>query len=234
MKLSEKVTESQIQQIHNYIERCRVDWYDVQIELVDHMANGIENQWESNSSISFNDALDNEFKKFGLSGFQNLIEEKRKGLNKHYRKQVWFYVKEFFTLPKMLLTLFLVWVLFSTMHYIDNKDSLMTPFVFIIFGTFILHIARFKISIYKRKKKTGKIWLFENNIYELGGLGFFLNIGIWHPILFNSNRQWTNTSELIVSICIVLYLFFFFVSVVVIPKKLKEKMSKQYSDYNFA
>lgn len=229
-----KVTKDQIQKIHKFTEARYVEWYDVQIELVDHLANGIENQWQTNSNISFDDALTNEFKKFGIFGFQDLVEEKTKSINKYYRKQVWFCLKEFFVLPKLIITLFVVWVLFNLMHFLKDKDSLMIIFLLGILAVHVFHIVRFKISIKQRKKKTGKKWLFENSIIQLGGLSHFLNIGIWYPSLFNSDREWTNTSELIVSTCIILYLLILFVSVMIIPEKLKGRISKQYPEYDFS
>jgi hypothetical protein len=148
-----KVTENQIQQIYTFTKKCHVEWYDVQTELVDHLANGIEKQWLTNPNISFYNALMNEFKKFGFSGFENLVEEKTKALNKYYRKQVWFYLKEFLTLPKIILTLFLVWVLYNLMHYLDDKTLLMTTLIFVIFAVLSFHIVRFKVSIKRRKNK---------------------------------------------------------------------------------
>ncbi|GAA4233896.1 hypothetical protein GCM10022291_12050 [Postechiella marina] len=226
-----KVTKNQIEQLYTFVEKHYVEWYDVQTELVDHLANGIENQWEINTETSFDTALVNEFKKFGIYGFSDLVEEKTKALNKHYRKQVLLYLKPFLELPKIIITLFFVWALFRLMHFLDDKNLLMMGLVIVIFSVHVFHVIRIKKGINKRKKKTGKKWLFENNIIQLGGLIHFLNIGVWSQNLFASDGEWTTTTELIISTCIVLYLLIFFISVVIIPKKLKEKMSKQYPEY---
>jgi hypothetical protein len=42
-----------------------MEWYDLQSELVDHLANAIETQWQENPKLSFNEALNKEFK-FGV------------------------------------------------------------------------------------------------------------------------------------------------------------------------
>lgn len=47
-----KVSAPQIQQLYIFTQKHYVEWYDVQTELVDHLANGIENQWETNQNIS--------------------------------------------------------------------------------------------------------------------------------------------------------------------------------------
>ncbi len=36
-----KLSENQIQQLYKFTEQHYVEWYDVQTELVDHLANGI-------------------------------------------------------------------------------------------------------------------------------------------------------------------------------------------------
>jgi len=58
-----------------------------------------------------------------------------------------------------------------------------------------------------------------------------LNLGFWIPSLFDSDRQWTDTSELILSACLVLYSLLFYVSVKIVTPKLKEKLSKEYPEY---
>lgn len=64
-----ELTENQIQQLYKFTEQHYVEWYDVQTELVDHLANGIEHQIGLNPELSFESALNNEFKKFGVLGF---------------------------------------------------------------------------------------------------------------------------------------------------------------------
>ncbi len=91
-----KLTKTQIQQLYTFTQKHYVDWYDVQTELVDHLANGIEEHLELNPNTTFESALNSEFKKFGIMGFNDVIEEKTKALNKHYRKLVWMYFRAFF------------------------------------------------------------------------------------------------------------------------------------------
>lgn len=229
-----KLTVTQIEDLYTFTQKHYVEWYDVQTELVDHLANGIENQWVTNPARSFEDALNNEFKKFGIFGFQDLVEEKTKALNKYYRIQVWFYLKQFFKLPKIVLTFIFVWALFNSINFLEDKMTLIWGVVFVIFVAHIFHLVKFKISINKRKKKTGKKWLFENCIIQLGGLIHVLYYVFYFRRFFDSNRQWTSTTTLLVSICIVLYVLIFYISSVVIPKKLKEKMAIEHPEYKVA
>ena len=72
--------------------------YDLQTELVDHLANDIEAVWEENSNLSFNKARDLSFKKFGVFGFMDVVSERQKIMNKRYMKILWSFAKEWFTL----------------------------------------------------------------------------------------------------------------------------------------
>ena len=227
------LTENQIQELYLFTQRHYIEWYDVQTELVDHLANGIENLWRSNSDLSFDDALKIEFTKFGIFGFSDFMEQKTNALDKYYRKQVWLYLKEYFDLPKIIGTLFFVWGLYKTIHYMGNKLYITVSFVVLTFIGFGLFLKKTKRAIKIRETETGKKWLFENSLIQLGGIGHFMNIGIWIQIIFDPKRQWSVTSEKLLSGGIIFYILFLYVSVIVVPKKLKQKMSKQYPAYSF-
>ena len=77
-----KLTKSQIKQLYSFTKEHYVEWYDVQTELVDHLANGIEEQLEQNTNLTFKSALNSEFKKFGVMGFSEVVKQKTNALNK--------------------------------------------------------------------------------------------------------------------------------------------------------
>ncbi|MDG1729693.1 MAG: hypothetical protein P8K68_11940 [Algibacter sp.] len=114
-----KLTDHHIEALYKFTRNHYVAWYVVQIELVDHLANGIENQWIENPNLSFESALATEFKKFGIFGFSDVIEQKTKALNTFYRKEIWKYFKDFFRLPKIIATLFSIWGLFIIRDYLS-------------------------------------------------------------------------------------------------------------------
>src|SRR5690554_8211682 len=99
-----KLTDKQIQQIFDFTRKHYVEYYDVQVELVDHLANAIEVQWKENPNISFDDALEIEFKKFGIFGFTGLVEQMHNALRKHYHIMLCNEVSKFMSIPKALTT----------------------------------------------------------------------------------------------------------------------------------
>src|SRR5678815_2464849 len=99
-----KLTPEQIDRLYQFTIKHYVEYYDLQTELVDHLANAIEQQWQENPKISFEDALQVEFKKFGIFGFTGIVEKRQAVLNKKYKGIVWQQMNDFFRLPKIIGT----------------------------------------------------------------------------------------------------------------------------------
>ncbi len=110
-----KLTPQHIQQLYKFTKQHYVEYYDLQTELVDHLANGIEQQWLENETITFEEALRIEFKKYGIFGFTDLVTERQAAMGKTYYKLVFKLVKQYFTFPKLMQTLFFALVLFLTL-----------------------------------------------------------------------------------------------------------------------
>ena len=51
-----KLTEPQIQELYAFTRQHFVEHYDLQTELVDHLANDIEQQWQVQPKLTFEDA----------------------------------------------------------------------------------------------------------------------------------------------------------------------------------
>ena len=229
-----KLAEPQINQLYTFTQKHYVDWYDVQTELIDHLANGIEEQLKQNPNTTFESALNSEFKKFGIMGFNDVIEEKTKALNKYYRKLVWTYFKDFFKLPKIILTLFLVWCYYNLLVIIENRFL----FLLITCGVLMVVPIWFFYNQSKRvkhlKKQTGKKWLFESTVMQLGGLSQIFNIGIYVSVILDVERRVLSTTALIIfSSVIVLFALVLYISIFIVAPKLRKAMANQHPEYKF-
>ncbi len=226
-----KLDEAQIETLYVFTRKHFVEWYDVQTELVDHLANGIEEQWQENPNITFDEALTKEFKKFGVFGFSEIVEQKTNALSKHYIKEVLTYLKEYFKLPKIIITSFSVWVVFKLMQLFEHKDYFVIPMVLIVFCYVIFYATKENLRIKKNFKKTGKKWLFENIYGQIGGFIHLFNIGIYFPIISNSKAEWSVTSQFIFSFCVVLYVLLIYISIKIVSPKLRQKLAKEHPEY---
>lgn len=226
------LNQDQIQHLHTFIEKHYVEWYDVQTELVDHLATGIETQWQTNPNLSFDDVLKTEFKKFGVCGFSDVVEEKTKALNKHYWLLIWEEFKAFFTLPKIILTMFLMWSYFKLLLIVPHKRWMISISVIILVSFSLIKIFRSHTFIKRQRTNTQQKWLFETVSLQLGGMAYIFNLpvqialmpsygtwGLWHSVIF---------SGVIIAFSIIIYIALYIAS----PQLIKT-MSKQYPDYKY-
>lgn len=107
------LTAEQIQYTHDFVKRKYVDYYDVQIELVDHIATSIEEKIEANPKLDFYTALQQVSDSFGMFGFMKFVEEKEKQVQRRFRKMYQREVRQFFTIPKVLFTIAVVFVVYQ-------------------------------------------------------------------------------------------------------------------------
>ena len=100
-----KLTTEQIQNLYQFTRKHYVEWYDLQSELVDHLANDIEQIWQKEPKLTFEQAKQKSFKKFGVFGFMEVVEKREVALSKRYYKMMWNELIQFFTIPKIVLTI---------------------------------------------------------------------------------------------------------------------------------
>ncbi len=84
-----KVTDKEITRLYAFTKQHYIAYYDLQTEMVDHLANGIEERWCTQPDLSFEENLQSEFKKFGIFGFADVIEQHQKAMSKRYWRIIW-------------------------------------------------------------------------------------------------------------------------------------------------
>ncbi|MFT7285837.1 hypothetical protein [Nonlabens sp.] len=230
------MNELQIEQLFQFTRKHYVEWYDLQSELVDHLANGIEQQWQDNSKVRFEDALQIEFKKFGVFGFMDVVEERQKSLGKKYSKLIWKHVLDFFKIPKIFML-----ILFSaTLFYLLRAIDVATDYFSITLGLMLISFAiAATVSSYRKKKREQrneeKKWLFKDIIMGYGlssGIGLipfhFFNILLTRTSSFSNINAWLLG---VMSFCFVLMCIMLYVMLLVIPKKVEEYLEETYPEY---
>ena len=225
-----KLTSQQIDRLYQFTRQHYVEWYDLQTELVDHLANAIEQQWQENPKISFEDALQIEFKKFGIFGFMDVIAEKQVALSKKYKKFVWNELVTFFTLPKIILTVLFTIFFYYLFQYLFLKSLLDAFHLSIAFIGFIFAF-RINSKYQKYKKEKGKVWYLEEMIKNYSFMLFFgyLPFQLGNSLLkFDFHSDWV--IGLLAVFSIVFYLWLFII-MYVIPSKAKIYLKATYKEY---
>ena len=102
--MNRTITTEETKKLFKFCRDHYVFHYDLQVELVDHLASSIEEKWEIKPELSFEEALHNTFRKFGVTGFSKIKEQKQKELARRYNRLIWKYLLEFFSWPKIVMT----------------------------------------------------------------------------------------------------------------------------------
>ncbi|MBL4746065.1 MAG: hypothetical protein JKY08_06830 [Flavobacteriaceae bacterium] len=233
--ISKKITATQIASLYKFTRKHFVEHYDVQTELVDHLANDIEQIWQEQPSLSFDDAKDISFKKFGVFGFMDVLESKVKAMNKKYWKLIHRFMKEFFQWPQAFYTLCLfliINVVLSQEGYLEN--SLIIIFGLVIIAMFV-QLFRLRSILKKRLKLSDKKWLLEEMVLNTGGIAGFsympFQFIIQFIIQFPEDGSISVIATLLLSLFLTGYILLLYIVAFVIPSKMTELLEEQYPEY---
>ena len=225
--MANKVTAQQIEQLYIFTRRHFVEYYDLQTELVDHLANAIETRWHYYPQLTFDDALKLEFKKFGIYGFSDVVEQRQAALAKRYRILIWGYFKDFFKLPQVLLTLTGFLATYKILEY-EKLLFLLAAFALVI--VIIVKTIGYKKQYDKRLKETGKRWFLEETIYRCGGIAGMVSLPFqFFNILTDDNSSplllWSLSGILVIAILLSYIVLF------IIPERAEEHLAAVYAEY---
>lgn len=225
-----KLSKEHIEKLYQFTQKHYVEWYDLQTELVDHLANGIEQQWETNPNIGFEDALQKEFKKFGVFGFMEVVEQRQKALSKRYFKIMLGFIKEWFRLPKIIATTTLAFALFLILKSSSGQaiyfGILITVTVFVIVKS-----IKIRKTFNLKTKANGKKWLFEEMIFKTAAANapvFMVNMYNMH--LFSDTIG--NWYVWLLTFTVLAILLTSYITLEVIPKNAEKYLKEIYPEYN--
>lgn len=228
-----QLTNEQIEKLYFFTRQHFVEWYDLQTELVDHLANAIETQWETNPKLTFDEALNVEFKKFGVFGFMDVVEKRQAALSKKYAKIIWKHFKNFFHLPQIIGTFSAVGILFYILKISLYSEIIVIGLLVLLLVFFFVELVRNSRKMKKRNEETGKKWLFKEILTGYGQTGGFMFLPlqtVYHfRSLFNDDLMLLVGSFLLVSLGIYQYIV-----LVIIPKKAEQYLKETYPEYEFS
>jgi len=225
-----ELSKEHIEELYRFTKAHYVEWYDLQTELVDHLANDIEQIWLENPGLSFHQARDKAFSKFGIFGFMDLIGQKQGALEKKYWNLVWKIFKDYFKIPKIIITATLIIASFTLLHSISYKSEFVMVFVIgILISLLSISFTKHR-EIKKRQKETGKKWMFEQTVANLGGIYLVIQLPVQIFLRLDFNSLSTN-QEILFSIFGVLFGLLCFIIIYVIPLRMEEIMQEHFPEY---
>ena len=223
-----KLTPVQIQELYIFTRQHYVEHYDVQTELVDHLANDIEQIWQEEPNQSFEQARTISFKKFGVFGFMEVVTARQKVLGKKYWRLVWGIFKQFFSIPHILISGTIFIVFYFAFQVFPSKWLLISIGILsmIVIGTRLYFLNKEKK---KRFKESNKKWLLEEYVFNLGSSIGFINLLL--QIAINSRFTISNTTIVIASLILTSLFLLIYIITFILPSKIEEILENQYTEY---
>jgi hypothetical protein len=199
--------------------------------LVDHLSNNIEEIWKENPSISFETARDISFKKFGIFGFGDIVEQKKKALSKQYWKEVLKEFVQFFKLPKIILTVFFCIGTYSLFSYFNNGYFIFS-LIFLTTGVYpMFKLYKHGWKIKKRTKSNNKSWLIDGIIYQTAFFPYIVLCPYSTIVDLFFKPSFTSNQLIFLSVTFVLFNLLFYISTEIVRPNMQKKMVKLFPEY---
>lgn len=230
-----KISADEMEALFTFTRQHYVEFYDLQAELADHLANAIEAQWKADPNVSFSIALDREFKKFGIFGFTDIVDRRKAHLSKRYRRIAWGYFKEFFTLPKVMGTFALIGFYWLLLVKLKHSGTFALASILLLSVVSIYYAIRQKLFHLRKAKTEGRKWMFEEMIFNAGMITFLITPQLIARTINLYEYSFTNSwaalgfSALFICFALLQYIMLFR-----IPKKAQEHLGKVYPEYGVA
>ena len=225
-----KLTQSHIKELYKFTRKHYVEHYDVQSELVDHLANDIEEIWVENSKLSFEQARDKSFKKFGVFGFMNVVEAKQKQLSKRYTKILWKFMKEWFSIPKIIITLLIFTFFYTLLDFKINENIFLSIMLFLAIIDVILAQNLLKKSKKRFKEKERK-YMLEEMIFRTGSFNSIIIFSNFFQLSTFSDSFTSVLGKSIFAGLLTLAIIYSYVSLIIIPQKAEDLLEETYPEY---
>jgi len=226
-----KLTKKQIQNLYKFTKQHYVYWYDLQSELVDHLANDIEQIWQEQPQLSFEEAKNKAFKKFGIFGFMDVVEKRQKALSKHYYKLFWKAFLQFFTIPKIAFTISMFFTLFYFVRWIEHNRIVILILASTVIIVPFIQLYKNKRKLRQKEQNTGKKYMFEEYITNLGGLAVIIQIPFQLLSYVADKEIWTFNMEIIFTATIIICVLSFYITVYELPPKVRAILAKEHPEY---
>jgi len=226
------LTSAQIEELHEYCYFRSVFHYDVQIEIVDHLATEIEKLWETQPEMPFEEAIYLVGEQFGGDlGFSTFRHEKEKSVRKRYRRLLWQFVADYYKFPKIMITLILTLTIYTALYYSENDQWIIISLVALFYGLSLFYGLYYRPKHVQIKTKKGYSFLLN----EISIKGVLSKTGACFNgyFIFKATQQtyFSITWSIIFSILVSFYIVLLYGDCFFISKKIKEQFEEQFPQF---
>lgn len=255
------LTPQQIKHLHEFCEFHNVKYYDVQIELVDHLASAIEKRWETNPKLTFEDALVDVAEQFGVDpnfhisfgsllpqptgyytannseGFDNIRAAKEKELWRKYNRIQRKYIGDFFKLPKILLTFLLAFIVYFLLQQSGDAEKTSLIIVGLYFVILLLFLFAFYPNSLRWPTSNSKPFLLFKHYKSRKWQTLSAFWGIINLLVLCTNlksKMGAQISNLLFAALFSFFIIVSFVTTIYIPRRIKEDFQNEFPQFTKA
>ncbi len=226
-----KVSPKELEELHEFCFFRSVVHYDMQVELVDHLATAIEERWNTNPKLPFQKALEQVDQQFGgHAGFVIIREEKEKAMRKKYRRLLWNFVAAYYKFPKILITFSLFLGIFTALQFFGNDLWIVSSMV-IMFFAFSLFYFLYYFPRYVKIKVEAKQSFLLNQITLKGITSKTMLLSGGFVSSLSHISQFSMFQSVLFSTLASLFIVLVYADCFFIPKKIHEHFSAQFPQF---
>lgn len=144
------LSADEIRWIHDFLELKDIVYYDVQVEIVDHLASLIEAKWAGGSRQSFETLFFEVFKDFGDHQWRQLLGAKQKGVWRQAVRNGLSIFLNFFTWPIVVYTFLSFLLIYTFLLGVPNAINYLQESMY-LWGLLVL--VTWGYVVYKRPGK---------------------------------------------------------------------------------
>lgn len=223
-----KVNPQQIKKIEAFLIKKEIVYYDLQQELLDHICTSIEEQWEKNPNLTFDQAFHIEYKNFGIFGFSDIMEKRESDLKTYYWKQIAKHGMNWFKVPQLFLTLIVFYCIYEIM-----LTSYNLLFIQISFGSICIISITLSIFLQIRERNKLKqqkpILLMDKVIAEVTASSFIVYLPFFQGVFFEEGAILNTTLSILIAIFLTLLFFAMYMVLYDFPKNKKKYFKHKYN-----
>lgn len=228
------LSKEQIDALFDFTRKHYVEYYDLQVELVDHLANDIEQIMNENPKISFEQARDKAFKKFGITGFSDVVSAKTWQMQKEYYKLIFKHFLSLLTSKIIIISIAFFAALSYIFRYSKYNIYFFTGIIIIltVVATYLMFVNNRRMG--KRIKNKDKVLLVESVSASLGNPLVYFNL-LFNLLSFVFRQKSDNeSSELIANysvifgLLLVVSVLFWYVATQNASIEIRKKYRKKY------
>lgn len=221
---------AEIEKLFIFTRSKYVRYRDVQHEIVDHLASGIEELMSIDHTLSFDSALKMVYGRFPVTGFTHFVANKEKETLRYWQRKMWKFIKSYFRMPKILILLALMSVITYVILRVPQQS--ITREFFLIFSTISLTMSLIPMIRHQRNKPKDILIINAYNQVVVGGHLTSIYL-ITNPFFSNAHlpniTTWPFIGIVLFAFFISLFMITIYASYFVFPSVLEEELKNKYA-----